>query len=521
MEHETAQSAPAVVAALEHLTGPSRGTTNWLEGPSLDVCLTPGRRIQLCAAGPVEPQHRIARLRRAGNSYEIESTGGMKLWVNGVQTGARLLAHHDMIEFGEAGPLSRFRVFGDSIPRRKPISDIFADCIDYLRVSRRPLGRRIATALTELARELAVETTLLFRFTVLASLMGFAVLGYQQYLLNIGLRESIAVGALRMESISAAVNRANEEALRPGDLSALRDELAQRVSASVARLEALEERAEASARVIAGSMASVVFLQGSYAFRDPESGLMLRHVVTTEGVPLVSPRGQPLLSLDGSGPVAEINFIGTGFILGDSGALVTNRHVALPWEDESGPAILSLQSLEPVITRFIGYVPGEVEPFTVELLSASDSSDLAILKREGGPADIPSLRLAAEVPTAGVEVIVLGYPTGLRSMLAQSGEAFVRELQEDEDTGFWSVAARLAQSGHIAPLASRGIVGHATAEVIVYDAETTHGGSGGPVLNMAGEVVAMNSAILPEYGGSNLGVPAAKLRAFLDEAGMR
>ena len=75
--------------------------------------------------------------------------------------------------------------------------------------------------------------------------------------------------------------------------------------------------------------------------------------------------------------------------------------------------------------------------------------------------------------------------------------------------------------GHIAPLASRGIVGQATAATIVYDAETTHGGSGGPVLDANGSVVAVNTAILPEFGGSNLGVPAAKVRALLEQAGLR
>lgn len=32
----------------------------------------------------------------------------------------------------------------------------------------------------------------------------------------------------------------------------------------------------------------------------------------------------------------------------------------------------------------------------------------------------------------------------------------------------------------------------------------------GPVLNLAGGVVAMNTAILAEFGGSNLGVPAGE-----------
>ena len=115
----------------------------------------------------------------------------------------------------------------------------------------------------------------------------------------------------------------------------------------------------------------------------------------------------------------------------------------------------------------------------------------------------------------------MGYPTGLRSMLAQSGARFIARLQQNEITGFWSVAARLAADGFIAPLASRGIVGQVTASTVVYDAETTHGGSGGPVLDTDGNVVAVNTAILPEYGGSNLGVPVRELRALIAEAGLQ
>ena len=57
----------------------------------------------------------------------------------------------------------------------------------------------------------------------------------------------------------------------------------------------------------------------------------------------------------------------------------------------------------------------------------------------------------------------------------------------------------------------------ATTGALVYDAETTHGGSGGPVVALDGEVVAVNAAILPEFGGSNLGVPAAIVRELLDD----
>jgi len=51
------------------------------------------------------------------------------------------------------------------------------------------------------------------------------------------------------------------------------------------------------------------------------------------------------------------------------------------------------------------------------------------------------------------------------------------------------------------------------------DAETTHGGSGGPVLDINGEAVAINTAIIPEYGGSNFGLPVIYARSLLIEAG--
>jgi len=309
--------------------------------------------------------------------------------------------------------------------------------------------------------------------------------------------------------------------LTPSDLKALRQELGHQLSSTAERLADLERRSQASARVIAESMSSVVFLQGAYGFREHSSGRMLRHVVDDDDRPLLSPIGQPLLSLEGGGPVAERQFTGTGFAVGDGGALVTNRHVALPWEYDANVAGLADQGLEPVMIKYIVYVPGEEAASTVELVRASEDADLAVLRRKDVAEPMPGLKLADAPPVPGDEVIVMGYPTGLRSMLAQSGEDFIEELQKTEDIGFWSVAARLAEKGHIAPLSSRGIVSQATLATIVYDAETTHGGSGGPVLDINGSVVAVNAAILPEYGGSNLGVPVAKVRALLEDAGLR
>jgi S1-C subfamily serine protease len=417
--------------------------------------------------------------------------------------------------------LSRFCLYREDQPVRKVVAEILSDSLVYLRVSRQPVANRVFRAFYGLFRRLMYETTLLFRVGVILAIVALGALAYQQNRLNVLLQQRIESGATELESFAGALTRAKEEALTPNDLKALRQELGHRLSSNAERLADLERRSQASARVIAESMSSVVFLQGAYGFRERSSGRMLRHVVDDDDRPLISPIGQPLLSLDGDGPVAERQFTGTGFAVGDGGALVTNRHVALPWEKDANVEALADQGLEPVMIKFIVYVPGKEAAGTVELVRASEDADLAVLRRKDGAELMPGLKLADAPPAPGDEVIVMGYPTGLRSMLAQSGKDFIEELQKTEDTDFWSVAARLAAKGHIAPLASRGIVGQVTRATIVYDAETTHGGSGGPVLDIDGSVVAVNAAILPDFGGSNLGVPVAKLRALLEDAGLR
>jgi S1-C subfamily serine protease len=180
--------------------------------------------------------------------------------------------------------------------------------------------------------------------------------------------------------------------------------------------------------------------------------------------------------------------------------------------------MIRLQGLAPVMHRFQGFLPALAEPFDVELVAASPSADLAVLVCNEATDRVAPLELTEAPPAAGDEVLVLGYPTGIRALLARADPAFIEALAAGPQLDFWGIARRLAAAGHIAPLASRGIVAQVTPAVVVYDAETTRGGSGGPVLDFEGQVVAVTSAVVPEFGGSNLGVSAGMVRDLLEVA---
>lgn len=503
------------VAALEHLTGPARGRLSWMTSAAIEVRLLTDHSLSFGegGSGPQEGPV-IARLHRIGHSYEVEAVEGQPLWLNGQLVQTAMLAYGDVIEFGETGPLSRFRLYDDSHRPGMSVGEILTDVMCYFRTSRRSLPRRLRYAAVDLARRLAWETTAAFRLLVLVSLALLAFALYQQKRTDALIRAQIASGNVQIDTVAAALAEARSEAIRPSDLTALQDDLALRLQSTAERLQSLEARTGAGRRVISQAMSSVAFLQGAYSLRHRETGAMLRHVLGPGGLPVHLPNGQPYLSLSGTGPVAEVQFNGTGFVPAGHDLLITNRHVAQPWG--KGPVARSgAEELEPVMTRFIAYFPGQPTPQPLTLIAVSDQVDLAVLAVEGGVGDRPGLPLSASAPAPGATVIVMGYPTGLMSMLAQSGSAFVQDLQDTGETGFWQVAERLAAARLIAPLASRGIVGQATPATVVYDAETTHGGSGGPVLTLDGAVVAVNTAIMPEFGGSNLGVPVAYIRTLL------
>jgi hypothetical protein len=304
-------------------------------------------------------------------------------------------------------------------------------------------------------------------------------------------------------------------ALTVSELEELRSEMETSISATLERVEALEEMSESGQRIVREASGSIAFLIGEFGFVD-STGVPLRTIVDEHGRMLLNRNGLPTVSRDGNGPPYRSELTGTAFAVGTPGLFLTNRHIVLPWEYNQGDRRLRQAGYRPVMIRFLAYLPGFSKGLPLSLAAVSDSVDLALLLCDEEHEHVPALDLSNHEPTPGDEVFVMGYPTGIRALLARTDARFVSRLLEETKRDFWTIAERLAQEGHITPLATSGIVGQVTEDYVVYDAQTTHGGSGGPVIARDGDVVAINAAILNDFGGSNLGVPAGRVQEMLD-----
>ena len=243
----------------------------------------------------------------------------------------------------------------------------------------------------------------------------------------------------------------------------------------------------------------VCLLHGAFTFRAIENG----KVVDIKG-----PDGKRV----------ELEYLGSGFVVTDEGHVVTNRHVAEPWWGNTAIAPAIARGLKPHVIYLNAYFPGRdaiaVDAATIQV--GSGRTDVALLRIEAEDLPVLPLHDADEdlEPLRGERVVLVGYPTGVTAMLARSDPETVEQiLGKVNDTR--SLIDELARLRLIRPVITQGALNDVTPGKLVYDAETTSGGSGGPVFGPDGTVIGVNFAITRDFDGSNFGVPIRFARALL------
>ena len=219
----------------------------------------------------------------------------------------------------------------------------------------------------------------------------------------------------------------------------------------------------------------------------------------------------------GRGQSFRARVAGTGFVVAP-GLLATNRHVAEPWYGDREVAEALRHGGSPVLEKLVAYFPGSPLPVKLDPAALADHGDLAVLRIEATAftQKLRPLTLSKTPPEVGESVSVLAYPMGVTGMVAKSPAIVYERLSSHPDNA--DTAGELAALSLIRPSATFGHIGDVTGDKLIYDAPTARGGSGGPVLNLRGEVVGVNSAYIDGFSGGTLGITATELRPLMESA---
>ncbi len=150
--------------------------------------------------------------------------------------------------------------------------------------------------------------------------------------------------------------------------------------------------------------------------------------------------------------------LGSGFIISDDGIVITNNHV--------------IQGAEDVFVR----VNGDQE-FKAKILGADPGMDLAVLKIESDEKFVPVKFGDSDKARIGDWVIAIGNPFGLGGTVTAG-----------------IISAR-----------NRSIGLSRYEDFIQTDASINQGNSGGPLFNINGDVIGINTAILGQSGSIGIG----------------
>lgn len=292
------------------------------------------------------------------------------------------------------------------------------------------------------------------------------------------------------------------------NVSALRGQL----SAVEARLQRLESEGTVAQTIIQSYERSVCLIHVVVGFRDRATRLPLHYAgITSTGDPITDEHNNPLLGITGSGPEVHLDVFGTGFLVSDKGQILTNHHVAEPWWQNDDLKQMVDQGVDPTIVEMTAYFPSIPHGLPLSTEKISTDADVAVLKGNVSELGVKSVAFAEGRRSAvsGGAVVLLGYPTGLDAILARTGEETLQSIATASKGDPKQVVEELAHRHLIRPVVTQGHIGDILPDKIIYDAQTTSGGSGGPLFNSEGKVIGVNFAMVRDFGGSNFAIPIA------------
>jgi S1-C subfamily serine protease len=523
--------------SLIHLSGPRRGEADLVKDLPANIGSELGSAILVPGVAPLH-----AQIVSKGLDLVIHDMGSEEgTFLAGEPVRAALLRDGDIVELGRGGPKLRFRSEGEEhVP--------LLQALEWARPEGAPKGLEDTTNfLRTLAREAEARTSRVFRLTLSLLLLVAVLLLSWSYVLSRRLQRQLAVvqESLRRseqerQAFQARIEderrragadrrtlRAKEAEFREqqeklqkqlaaatsGEVETLRSEL----GLARGRLEALEKENAVGERIIRDYGAGVCLIQVAYAFYDA-AGKPLRLRADDSGEPIPGPDGSIQVTVEGTGPLHTVEVLGTGFLVDRRGLIVTNRHVGEPWWKDDTATSLVEKGFHPRIVFMRAFFPKLDGAVDLKVERHAEDSDLSLLKADfHGKKAVPALPLdlTGRGAVAGKPVVVVGYPTGLEAILAKADGTLVQSLLEKAGTRADQLAEALSKKGLIRPSTTQGHIGDVTKTDIVFDAPTTQGGSGGPIFNQEGLVIAVEYAVLPKFGGNAFGIPVRNVLNLL------
>ncbi len=256
-------------------------------------------------------------------------------------------------------------------------------------------------------------------------------------------------------------------------------------------------------------------------------------------------------------PAEQVTMIGSGFIVSRDGAVVTNAHIVAPGENLIKPVMLrqvaGMLAAAPTLPQTGGppiVLPPDVMQrskdaalkWTLKYAHVSDITT-TLLAFTGtsiaGELDatqaIPAKLVMAGGPLPSEDVAVIKLDSRKRWFTATLGaESALRVGDRLYVLGYPATAnlnPTLTQAVSFGPKLTQGALsGRQHMEgwnALQTDAATTHGNSGGPILNSTGQVVGVLTfgSIDPDTGqevqGSSVGVPESVVKVFLAKADVK